>query len=152
MRQSSAKKKTKNEQPTRRAARKRDQETSQEDSDEYELSQSETVPMVETSSSSCLPISCLSRPQSRTRAIFEVTAENQWMLKNSKVLFDILSQAKIHSDNFDKHFYDDQKGPRIFRIEKKLNPNYKAQCERECNKKNKFGQLIDASFRPFFVF
>ena len=71
-------KKPKNEQPTRRAARKRDQETSQEDSDEYELSQSETVPVVETSSASCLPISCLPRPQSRTRASFEVTAENQY--------------------------------------------------------------------------
>ena len=128
-------KKPKNEQPTRRSARKRDQETSQEDSDEQELSQSESVPVVETSSASCLPISGLPRPHSRTRASFEVTAEYQWMLKNSKELFDILSGAKINSDNFDEHFYNDQNGPRILRIEKKLNPDYKAQCEREHKEK-----------------
>ena len=63
-----------------------------------------------------------------------------WNDTASKELFDIISMTKINSQEkaytFDEEFYNDQKGPRAMKMEKKENPQYKEQV-RQAEKREK---------------
>ena len=131
-RESHRKKKPRTNEPTRKSAKKRDQdESSQVDSDKEEKEQGEVETDAEPVPGPSSAVTA--RPQSRTRASSRASSVNQWQEKASRQLFDILSQAKINSGDytFDEDFYNDQKGERTLWIEKQQNPEYKAQLEIE---------------------
>ena len=138
-RESHQRKKPRKTEPSRRSARGADQtgtgsQPESQDDDVADEQQEVTEPMPGPSSVD------EKRPPSRTRTSFQASPADMWNDTASKELFDIISMTKINSQEkaytFDEEFYNDQKGPRAMKMEKKENPQYKEQV-RQAEKREK---------------